>query len=156
MRQAWVGCLVLVGSMACRGSAPAPSGTEEARTTSPCSGTTCTVMLKEAGGSCSVDPPRLAIDSGTTVVWTTQVSAQTVAVVLTPKAPSTISFQNGAPGRIDRGRSFDAGRATGAAGNNYTYNARFVGPGNEDRCPLVDPVICIKPSPVDPVQDTCE
>lgn len=156
-----VGCLVLVCSMACRGSAPAPnqtdetSGTGEARSTSPCSGPACTVMLNQTGTSCSVDPPTLAIDSGTTVIWDTQVSGQTAAVVITPKGPGSISFQNGPPGRIDRGRNFNAGRATGAAGASYTYAARFVGPGNQDVCPPIDPVICIKGG-VNAVQDTCE
>lgn len=161
MRQAsvWVGCLVLVSAMACRGSAPAPSGTSEAPSTSPCSGTTCTILLKEAGGSCRVDPPQLAINSGDTVIFATQVSAQTAAVVITPKKASTITFRHGPPSRIDRGRRHDSGAATGATGATYEYAARFVGPGGGNVCPLIDPVICIKPGgvgPEDPLFDTCE
>ena len=159
----WVGCLVLVCSLACRGSAPAPSGTSgtvEARLTSPCSGTTCTITFNQAGTSCSVDPPSLAVASGDTVIFATQVSAQTAAVVITPKAASSISFQNGPPGRINRGSRHDSGMATGSARATYTYAVRFAGPSNQNVCPPIDPVICIKPGGVEPgsgdLVDTCE
>src|SRR5687768_6349321 len=125
MRQAtaWVGCLVLVSAVACR-SAPGPGGTDETRL-AVCSGTTCTITLRQVGTTCTVEPADLPIATDTTVIWDTQVSALTARVVITPKGPPSIVFQNGPPSSINRGASYNAGKATGAAGDSYTYNVRF-------------------------------
>lgn len=157
MRQAVVrvGWLALVFAMACKGSAPPPSGTGGARVTSPCSGSTCTIMLKQTGSTCTVEPALLSIPTDTTVIWQTAVSAQTARVVFTPKAPPSIMFQNGPPGSINRGASYNAGKATGASGDNYTYTVRFAGPMNQNVCPPIDPEICIKPGGIEP-DTNCE
>ncbi|HEV8240469.1 MAG TPA: hypothetical protein VGS57_13955 [Thermoanaerobaculia bacterium] len=159
---AWFGCALVIVLMGCATSAPTSTSTPEATAaaasgkaalTGGCVGTTCTVVLNEAGGTCSVDPMELPISSGDTVTFVTEVSSPTAAVVITPKAASGINFQNGPPGRIDRGRRHDAGAATGSADAKYTYAARFVAAGNQNVCSPIDPVICIKGGGTG---DTCE
>ena len=157
MRQtsAWVGCLALVSAMACTGSAPPATETAGPPRTSPCVGTTCTIILKQVGTTCTVEPATLGIPTDTRVIWTTAVSAQTARVVFTPKSPPSIAFQNGPPSSINRGASYNAGKATGADGDSYQYNVRFAGPMGQNVCPVIDPEICIKPGTFEP-DDTCE
>jgi hypothetical protein len=112
------------------------------------------VVFNEVAGACNVSPPSLAIHSDYTVTFVTQVTGQTAAVVVTPKGANGINFQNGAPGRIDRGRQHASGRATGPDGAEYTYAARFVNGSNGNVCAPIDPVICIKPG--GDFTDTCE
>lgn len=150
---AWLGCLAPMVLMGCATSATS-TGARPKTVVGGCAGTVCTVVFNEAASTCSVDPPSLAIHSDYTVTFLTQVSGQTAAVVVSPKAANGINFQNGPPGRIDRGRQHDSGRATGPDGAEYTYAARFVNGSNGNVCRPIDPVICIKPG--GDFTDTCE
>ena len=156
---AWFGCLAMIILVGCATTASTGTSTEDTAAgakmlTGGCAGTACTVILNEAGGSCSVDPPSLAIDSGYTVTFVAAVSSQTAAVIITPKAASGISFAGGPPGRINRGGRHNSGAATGSPGAQYTYNARFVKTGGQNVCPVIDPEICIKPGTLEP-DDNC-
>lgn len=151
----WLGGLALMVLVGCATSAPTATPTAAAApvkaVTAGCNGTACTVLLIQTGDQCSVDPPSLAIANDNTVTFVAQFDASVVVITPKPGPPSGITFQNGPPGRIDRGREHPAGKATGAQGARYNYGAQFVGSGGPV-C-TVDPVICIKGGGM---QDTCD
>lgn len=158
MRQAsmWVGCLALVSSMGCQGSAPAGGGASTVAESSSGTPATWPIVLKQEAGGCSVEPSQLAVVAGDRAIFdASQVSSQTGMVVITPKAPgSPVRFGNSPPWQVNRGGQRDTGSVTGAVGDKFTYTARFVTPGGSGTVCTVDPVICIKGG-LDPGQDEC-
>ena len=152
----WVVCLVslvCLGGVGCkqRQEAEKADPADLAASQAACPSGNCTIRLIEAAGKCEVDPPVLYIDSGYDVTFTTEVSADTEAVEITPKKSTPLKFQSGAPSRIARGRSFNTGPVTGKAGESYEYTATYLGLAKQP-CPPVDPVICIKDGII---ADTC-
>ena len=158
----WLGCLALIVLVGCAASAPTATSTEATSTTAAppapgCSGGTCTVVLMEANGACSVVPDKLPVNVGDAVLFAAEVSPQSAAVVITPKPgnPVGVTFRNGPPGRIPRGEAYDAGGVSGSPGGRYTYKVTFVNQANPPGIVCtVDPVICIKGG-LDPGQDEC-